>query len=488
MLRNWLRSTFDIVCIFFGWFRRVLIFAGSKPQKQVWFHIRLGKELIRQGRHTKAIKQFNVAVPLLERFLDNKPNNSTWHKQLTYAYDSLATSHYFLGEMLYHRDRFMNHAGIVKHLNIANLFLIKLLEDNPDNEEWLKSLARSYKYMGGALWSRNHAKAIEVYGASIPILEKLIDIYSDDSDWQSEWQNNLTRTYYGLAESHLSLGGDLSGKEDCYGAIEHYRAAIQFSYRAIDNHNDAIDNHNDNDDDDDDDYYYYSGPFYSDLISSLNCLGSELVKLEDYVGAVEKYKTAITLLQKLVDKYPDSVEWSGNLATSHHELGMALYRDGNFSEAIEQLRIAIPIWQKLVDVDSDNNDELGHRLSADSNDGLARTHYWLGYLLEIQKDFIRAIEQYKSAVALWEELIGSKFNNEFFLDDFAKFYFDDLDKSYNSLGDVLAIRKDYVGAMEQYKTAYAFWQKLLDKEPYNKKLRDFRIKTDQKISEMESKL
>ena len=469
MRKGWLRFIrifiFIVVSIPVGWIAvDFFVQFDSELRTQAKFYIEKGKELRSFRNHSGAAEQFRSAIVLQQKLVDRNPDSNI-------RLDDLASSHHLLGSMLKAKR---DYVGAAEQFRITITLQRKILDRdfnfNRGYGHLHYVLNESYDDLGDVLIKqKDYDGAIKQYELAAEVWEdreeyyyvtsrleniiELLQILVDDDPDNKKWLESL-------AFFHLRIGKVLEKRGDDHTiateaterytrATEQYEIAIKLLQKLID---DTPNNKN----------------LLVELADTHIDLGGVLFDLGNFYGQSEQYKIATLLWQKLVDSNPDNTEWLDALAASHHKLGMALHWDGNSMEAFEQLRIAISIWQKLVDVGADNNDELAH------------THYWLGYVLEFQKDYIDAVKQYKIAIALWEDFIDSDSNNEFKLDNLAE--------SYGGLGGILAKQEDYAGAMKQYNAAYALWQKLLDRDPHNRKLRDIHIKTDLKISELESKL
>ena len=111
--------------------------------------------------------------------------------------------------------------------------------------------------------------------------------------------------------------------------------------------------------------------------------------------ALESYRRALAIRQKLADDNPAVTEFRSRLANSHNNIGWLQSQTGQPAEALESYRLALAIQQKLAD---DNPAVTEFRSS------LANSHQGIGHLQSQTGQPAEALESYRQALAIQQKL------------------------------------------------------------------------------------
>ncbi len=159
--------------------------------------------------------------------------------------------------------------------------------------------------------------------------------------------------------------------------------------------------------------------------------------LGDADGALQSFKKALAIRERLVTENPANQEDRRHLAISYSRVA-AILEDSDAAAAIEFHKKAVVIAEAL--------------LAADENDAEMSRHLWLSYRhIADEKaqtgDFANAIETFDKAAKINEKLLAANPG-----DVNAK---RDLALDVMSLGDVLTESRDYDAALEMFRKALA---------------------------------
>ena len=315
------------------------------------------------------------------------------------------------------------------------------------------------------------------------------------------------------------LGLALAGQERFDAAIEQYRKAAALweatgspdRKLALCNWAEALGSKN---------LYEKAAKKYGEAIAvdpnyapAYNGLGVALAGQERFDDAIEQYRKAAALWEstgspdrkfalrywgkalRLKKLYEESAKKCGeaiavdpNFADAYNDLGLALADQERFDEAIEQYRKAVAQWGsspdrkfallnwadalRLKKLYEESVKKCGEAIAVDPN--YAGAYYCLGLALADQERFDEAIEQYRTAAALWETT-GSP-DRKFALLNWAralvskKLYEEAAKKcgeaiavdrsfapAHNGLGFALAGQERFDEAIEQFRQADGLW-------------------------------
>ncbi|HVG62431.1 MAG TPA: tetratricopeptide repeat protein [Hyalangium sp.] len=161
----------------------------------------------------------------------------------------------------------------------------------------------------------------------------------------------------------------------------------------------------------------------------LNNIGNVLQAQGDYTGALEHYRQALAITEKVLGKEHQRV------ADCLNNMGSALQARGDYEEALERFGQALAITEKALGKD---HPKMGNRLNN------------IGRVLEARGDYTGALEHYRRALQISEKALGREHP--------------DVAIRLNNIGNVLMAQGDLMGAMECYRRALAIDEKALGRE------------------------
>ena len=86
---------------------------------------------------------------------------------------------------------------------------------------------------------------------------------------------------------------------------------------------------------------------------ALNELGDVRMSQGDLTAALENYRAAMAIRERLAASDPGNAEWQRDLSISHERIGDVL-AEGDLTAALEDYRAAISIRERLAASDPDN--------------------------------------------------------------------------------------------------------------------------------------
>jgi tetratricopeptide (TPR) repeat protein len=169
-----------------------------------------------------------------------------------------------------------------------------------------------------------------------------------------------------------------------------------------------------------------------------------------YQEAVDAFRKALPIYEKLADANPGNSNYRKSLAGTYGSIGFCLSQTGKSADGLELLRKASDIMQELAVSNPGNTDYQVILATTNSNTGLVCTE--MGKLAE-------ALDASHKALAIWQKLTDayhavSEFQNE-------------LAKTYIDIGGLLSRTGKPEEAMASFEKARAIRQKLSDANPTN---------------------
>jgi tetratricopeptide (TPR) repeat protein len=152
--------------------------------------------------------------------------------------------------------------------------------------------------------------------------------------------------------------------------------------------------------------------FQSDLADSHNCIGVVLTRMGKLEEALEPYRKALDIREKLADANP-ATQFQSDLAESYTNIGDVLGRMGKWKEALAPLRTASAIYQKLADANPAVT--ASQRL-------LGASHMGIGNVLLETGKLEEALASFRKDLAIREKLVEANLANTAFQDMLAAKY------------------------------------------------------------------
>ncbi len=189
------------------------------------------------------------------------------------------------------------------------------------------------------------------------------------------------------------------------------------------------------------------------LEHSRNCmrhLGDLLSDIGSSKGALEAFRKALAIAERLAAQDPDNAGWKSDLSVSHNRIGSVLVAQGNLAGALEAFRKAMAIAERLAVQDADN---------AKWQRNLNVSHSRIGGVLEAQGNLAGALEAFRKCLAISERLAAHAPDNAGWQRS--------LRVSHNKIGSVLLAKGNLAGAMEAFRKAMAIAERLAAHYPNN---------------------
>jgi eukaryotic-like serine/threonine-protein kinase len=188
--------------------------------------------------------------------------------------------------------------------------------------------------------------------------------------------------------------------------------------------------------------------YRSVLAESYASLGGLLGQLGHGAAAVEEYRKALLIQEKLAAEFPDVLRYWSGLAGSHNNLGFQLQALNQGAAAEGQYRKALAIQEKLA---------ADFPAVPEYRSAVALSHTNLGIMFVNLVQDAMAEEQYRKALAIHEKLAA----------DFPAVtqYQLDLGGSYCNLGKLTRYGGDLVESMKWLDRAVDCLKTVYDKEP-----------------------
>lgn len=191
---------------------------------------------------------------------------------------------------------------------------------------------------------------------------------------------------------------------------------------------------------------------------------SSLYMFAEYYGTIgdttrelNLAEQAQSLLEDLVDRYPENIAYGRNLALAKEKIGEALMAQGHLEGALESLRSSITIVQNLMngypDAAAMQRDEVGVNLPRDA----AKAEGAIGDVLWAQGIIFSALESYFACLQRLQGLVKS--NPEHVGWQY------ELSISYMKVGDVFMSVGKIQPALETYQLSLKTLQHLVTLEP-----------------------
>jgi tetratricopeptide (TPR) repeat protein len=137
--------------------------------------------------------------------------------------------------------------------------------------------------------------------------------------------------------------------------------------------------------------------------------------LGDTEGAMKSYRRSLEICQPLADADPNDREWQNELAAGHEGVGDMLYTINDLNESLQSYETAVALREPIVAAEPDN---LKYRSA------LAETLFKRGDVKGMEGfpnlgDTPGALESYRRAIALSEEIIKAEPDNQHYKGEYA---------------------------------------------------------------------
>jgi tetratricopeptide (TPR) repeat protein len=129
-----------------------------------------------------------------------------------------------------------------------------------------------------------------------------------------------------------------------------------------------------------------------------NKIGDLLQAQGNLADALDAYKVALAIFERLATSDPSNAGWQGDLATLQNDIGDVLQAQGNLAGALEAYKVALAIFERQAKSDPSN---------ATWKVGLATLQNNIGAVLKTQGKLADALEAYNASLTIVEHLAKS---------------------------------------------------------------------------------
>lgn len=174
----------------------------------------------------------------------------------------------------------------------------------------------------------------------------------------------------------------------------------------------------------------------------------------DLVAALERYRAALAIWERLAAADPSTAELQQNLSVSHNNIANTLWHLGDLPAALERYRAGLLIAERLVATDP--RDDRWQAL-------MAFSHFKIGGVLQQQDRLEDALKHHQVAFAIRERLVAAHPDNVEWQND--------LSASHTMIGTILQAQEDLPAALESYQAAFAIRDRLAAADDRNTSLK-----------------
>ena len=187
-----------------------------------------------------------------------------------------------------------------------------------------------------------------------------------------------------------------------------------------------------------------------DLSVSQNKIGDVLSAQGDLNGALEVYRTGLTIAETLARRAPANMEWQRDVEVSQNRIGDVLKEQGNLNAALDAYRAGLAIAETLARGDPGNT--VWQRDLSISQDRI-------GDVLTAQGHLNAALDAQRAGLAIASTLARRDPDNTVWQRD--------LSISQKKMGDLLTAQGDLSGALDAYRAGLAIASTLARRDPAN---------------------
>ncbi len=186
------------------------------------------------------------------------------------------------------------------------------------------------------------------------------------------------------------------------------------------------------------------------LSASHNNIGKTLRQLGDLPAALERFQAGLAIGERLVATAPLDERWQALVAFSRLQIGGVLQQQGNPQQALEHLHDALVIRERLAAADPGNAEGQGE---------LAGVHFMIAVVLQAQGNLPAAFEHYQAALVIRQRLAEADPGNTEWQDALAR--------THTMIAAVLQALGNLPAAFECYQAGLAIRERLAATDPNN---------------------
>ena len=187
-----------------------------------------------------------------------------------------------------------------------------------------------------------------------------------------------------------------------------------------------------------------------DLSVSREKIGDVLIELGNLPDALESFKVALAIRDRLAKADPGNAQWQRDLSVSYDRIGDALRAHGNLTDALKSYRDSLGIRDHLTKTDPAN---------AGWQRDLSVSHDSIGDVFVEQRNLTDALESYRDSLAIRDRLTRINSANAGWQRD--------LSVSHNKIGDVLVEQGNHLDGLRNHRNGLAIRDRLAKADPAN---------------------
>ena len=368
-------------------------------------HLKTGVVTAKLGAHRKALAEYQSAQQLLEKLLEQDPNNDHLQSQLALARNNMALLFAAAGEIASAEREYglaivaqrklvadaPDNVGYTSqlaesHLNLGTLLgtvakpraavealtcgvdmLRAVCDAHPKDVGHARSLAMAYNNLGFVLRKVDAAQAMRSAQQAVELLERVCQTSEASSEVSPEWVADLSLSYCNLAA--IQANADRTPE-----AIASYQRAVALRESLVRKSPGVV-------------------RYRSELAANLNNLALLSIRLGDIPAASKAFGEANQLFAALLEDYPSNISYASGWAALLNNQGLALANIEHDDEAITAFAQAVEVqqrvWQQLPN-------------SAPVRDSLSRIYYNYGRALQQAGRDADAVKQALARSSLWQ--------------------------------------------------------------------------------------
>ena len=297
----------------------------------------------------------------------------------------------------------------------------RLVQQNSKNIEWQRDLAVGIAKVGDVLNDQGDSSgALEKYNAALAVLENAAKQEPSNAATRRELSFELER-----------VGGVLEDRGDLTRALQSYLDCLAIRQTLTTQSPSDVEKQH-------------------ELSLIFLRIGPVLMRQGDLTGAVKSYRDSLSIQKNLADQDPTNATWQQELSVSLESVGRGLSEQGDLVGGSKMYYDALSIREKLTERDPSN--AAWQRMLARSYDDLSDT-------LIMQGDLAAGLKSCRDALAIRERLAKQDPSNAYAQRDVAI--------GDDDVGKILDLQGDSLGARKMYGAALAISSKLANQDPNN---------------------
>ena len=186
------------------------------------------------------------------------------------------------------------------------------------------------------------------------------------------------------------------------------------------------------------------------LSVSYEKIGNVLVEQGDLTAALTSFRDSLAIRDRLAKADPGNAGWQHDLSASYGKIGDVLVAQGSLAEALTAFRDSLAIRDRLAKADPGN---------AGWQRDLSVSNSKVGGVLAVQGNLAEALTAFRESQAIFDRLAKADAGNAGWQRD--------LSVSYDKVGDALVAQGNLVEALTSFRESHAIFDRLAKADPGN---------------------